>query len=35
MSREVLTKLEETGIGLASATFEITELPPIRASVSS
>ncbi len=34
MSREVLTRLEQAGIGLASATFEITGLPPVLAKVS-
>ncbi len=30
MSREILAALDETGIGIASATFEIFGLPPIR-----
>jgi len=35
MAREVLAKLEESGIGIASATFEITALPRMQASLSS
>ena len=31
MSREILPRLEESGIGIASATFEIVGLPPIQA----
>ena len=30
MSREILRELDEAGIGLASATFDIVGLPPIR-----
>ncbi len=30
MSREVLAGLDEAGIGLASATFEVVGLPPLR-----
>ncbi len=30
MSRELLTKLEDAGIGIASTTFEIVGLPPLR-----
>ncbi len=30
MSREVLSALDEAGIGLASATFEVVGLPPLR-----
>ena len=30
MSREILAALDEAGIGIASATFEIVGLPPIR-----
>ena len=30
MSRDILTALDEAGIGIASATFEIVGLPPIR-----
>ena len=33
MSREVLAGLVEAGIGIASATFEITGLPPVRATL--
>ncbi len=32
MSREVLGQLDEAGIGLASATFEVVGLPPLRVS---
>ena len=32
MSREVLGQLAEAGIGLASATFEVVGLPPLRVS---
>jgi small-conductance mechanosensitive channel len=35
MSREVLARLDEAGIGIASATFEITGLPPVVAKVTS
>jgi hypothetical protein len=31
MSREVLAGLDAAGIGIASATFEITGLPPVEA----
>jgi small-conductance mechanosensitive channel len=31
MTREILTRLEAAGIGIASATFEITGLPPVQA----
>lgn len=30
MARELLTELDEAGIGLASATFEVVGLPPLR-----
>ena len=30
MSREVLAELDAAGIGLASATFEVVGLPPLR-----
>jgi hypothetical protein len=30
MSREVLAALDEAGIGLASATFEVVRVPPLR-----
>ena len=30
MSREVLSELDEAGIGLASATFEVVGVPPLR-----
>ena len=30
MSRDILAALDEAGIGIASATFEIVGLPPIR-----
>jgi small-conductance mechanosensitive channel len=30
MSREIITRLDEVGIGIASATYEITGLPPLR-----
>ena len=30
MSREILGRLDEAGIGIASATYEITDLPPLR-----
>ena len=33
MAREVLAKLDDAGIGVASATFEITGLPPLQASL--
>jgi small-conductance mechanosensitive channel len=33
LSREVLSRLDEAGIGIASATFEVTGLPPVRASI--
>ena len=32
MSREVLAELDRAGIGLASATFEVVGLPPLRVS---
>ncbi|HEX2542026.1 MAG TPA: mechanosensitive ion channel domain-containing protein [Caldimonas sp.] len=35
MSREVLARLEQSGIGIASATFEITGLPEVQAKVRS
>jgi len=35
MSREVLARLDEAGIGIASATFEITGLPTVQAKVTS
>ena len=35
MSREVLQKLDEAGIGIASATFEITGLPEVQAKLTS
>jgi small-conductance mechanosensitive channel len=35
MSREVLARLEEAGIGIASATFEITGLPEVNAKLTS
>jgi small-conductance mechanosensitive channel len=35
MSREVLQRLDEAGIGIASATFEITGLPEVQAKLSS
>jgi hypothetical protein len=34
MSREVLAQLDAAGIGIASATFEITGLPEVRAKLS-
>lgn len=30
MSRDILEALDEAGIGLASATFDIVGLPPVR-----
>ncbi len=30
MSRDILQALDQAGIGLASATFEIVGLPPVR-----
>ncbi|WP_324274161.1 hypothetical protein [Blastococcus brunescens] len=30
MARELLAELDEAGIGLASATFEVVGLPPLR-----
>ncbi len=30
MSREALTALDEAGIGVASATYEITGVPPLK-----
>lgn len=30
MCRDILHGLEEAGIGIASATYDIAELPPIR-----
>ena len=30
MSREVLARLDEEGIGIASATFEVVGVPPVR-----
>lgn len=30
MSREIMTRLDEAGIGIASATYEITNLPTVR-----
>jgi hypothetical protein len=30
MSREILAGLEEAGIGIASGTYEIVGLPPVR-----
>ncbi|HSC87842.1 MAG TPA: mechanosensitive ion channel domain-containing protein [Polyangiaceae bacterium] len=35
LSREVLARLEEAGIGIASATFEITGLPEVKAKIRS
>ena len=35
MSREILARLDEAGIGIASATFEITGLPEVKAKLSS
>lgn len=35
LSREVLARLDESGIGIASATFEITGLPPVLAKLTS
>jgi small-conductance mechanosensitive channel len=35
MSREVLARLDEAGIGIASATFEITGLPTVQAKLTS
>ena len=35
MSRESSTALDEAGIGIASATFEITGLPEVKAKLSS
>ncbi len=35
LSREVLQRLDEAGIGIASATFEITGLPEVQAKLSS
>jgi small-conductance mechanosensitive channel len=35
LSREVLARFEEAGIGIASATFEITGLPEVKAKLSS
>ena len=33
MSRDILEALDEAGIGIASATFEIVGLPPVRVQV--
>ena len=30
MSREILAALDEAGIGIASATYEITGVPPLQ-----
>jgi hypothetical protein len=33
MSREILRALDEAKIGIASATFEVVGLPPVRVSM--
>jgi small-conductance mechanosensitive channel len=35
LSREVLARFEEAGIGIASATFEIIGLPEVRTKLTS